>query len=230
MQCKCLKELGQRVPGPRKLLGTSPFPELIDNEKTLSWLGACTSHGSWTAVPSTAITVCAVTATERVTVITRSTKSSTSSAGSTSSTSSINSNSTTTTTTSTRAPSQPSAIRIKLFSTDESVRLFAVAMLMLPPCYIVIAVLGALVLLHLLFELHYFTRSLLTVVVGLFCKKNRHILDTLSVRVYTHFRSDVPLGRHRNPVLVQPVVDLDWSGEEGKGTPLKLLHANKVEN
>ncbi|KAK3926840.1 hypothetical protein KUF71_015176 [Frankliniella fusca] len=53
---------------------------------------------------------------------------------------------------------------------------------MLPPCYIVIAVLGSLVLLHLLFELHYFTRSLLTVVIGLFCKKNRHILDTLSVK------------------------------------------------
>lgn len=53
---------------------------------------------------------------------------------------------------------------------------------MLAPCYIVIAVLGVIVLLHLLFEFHYFTRSLLTVVVGLFCKKKKHILDTLSVK------------------------------------------------
>ena len=43
-------------------------------------------------------------------------------------------------------------------------------------------VLGVVVALHLLFEFHYFTRSLLTVVVGLFCKKKRHVLDTLSVK------------------------------------------------
>ncbi|KAJ1528419.1 hypothetical protein ONE63_006833 [Megalurothrips usitatus] len=53
---------------------------------------------------------------------------------------------------------------------------------MLSPCVIAVAVLGVIVALHLLFELHYFTRSLLTVVVCLFCKKKRHVLDTLSVR------------------------------------------------
>ncbi|XP_014205336.1 protein THEM6 [Copidosoma floridanum] len=48
-------------------------------------------------------------------------------------------------------------------------------------CWVLVAVLGALVLLHALFEVHYFLRMFTTVFFARFCRKRVHILDETSV-------------------------------------------------
>lgn len=48
-------------------------------------------------------------------------------------------------------------------------------------CWVLAGVLGAIVLLHLLVEVHYFLRIFLTVFLARFCKKKIHILDESSV-------------------------------------------------
>ncbi|XP_035722312.1 protein THEM6-like [Vespa mandarinia] len=48
-------------------------------------------------------------------------------------------------------------------------------------CWVLAGILGAVILLHLLVEVHYFLRMFLTVFLARFCKKKIHILDEASV-------------------------------------------------
>ncbi|XP_011493979.1 PREDICTED: protein THEM6 [Ceratosolen solmsi marchali] len=48
-------------------------------------------------------------------------------------------------------------------------------------CWVLVGVLGVLVLLHALFEVHYFLRMFMTVFLARFCRKRVHILDETSV-------------------------------------------------
>ncbi|XP_008203825.1 protein THEM6 isoform X2 [Nasonia vitripennis] len=48
-------------------------------------------------------------------------------------------------------------------------------------CWVLVGALGAMVLLHTLFEVHYFLRMIITVFLARFCRKRVHILDETSV-------------------------------------------------
>lgn len=48
-------------------------------------------------------------------------------------------------------------------------------------CWVLVGALGAMVLLHALFEVHYFLRMFITVFLARFCRKRVHILDETSV-------------------------------------------------